>query len=484
MHSVVVSTKEIQCAHAPLPLHPRRPLRGRLHRRARRRFFHPRAASPTAPPFFSLRRLSRRVYRAASAGLFYSPLTKRQHVLTHIEPMPSTSQLLHAAPRGAAARRRLAGRRPEQRRTNGRLSMSPPPRRQPIRRFLVRTSDVSTRALLTAASCSRPGCRSDICRRRAPQRAAPHLPCIRRRGHCREARRRNPIASDCMGRARSTSAADKLSPRPPPPPSDIRQASLQLGPPPGAFANRAACSSRGTPALRRRRPEVRWPINLWDTRTRFASLLRGLVHEPRLLERARLQQRLEAWNVEHSHYLLEVRAASHPLHPSPLTRTRCASLLLTISLCRVQYTFQTRMPSTNPSRRGTSRGSLPYRYAPPLVLSLPYPLTRTPRLAFAYHSLCRVQLTFQDAHAFNQPLEAWNVSRVTTLAVRAASHPLHPSPLTRMLCLAFAYHSLCRVQWTFGYAHCLQPTPRGVGRLQRHGHARTRRLSSSPPIPS
>ena len=61
-----------------------------------------------------------------------------------------------------------------------------------------------------------------------------------------------------------------------------------------------------------------------------------------------------------------------------------------------------------------------------------------------------MQGTFQGARAFNQPLEAWDVSRVTTLAVRAASPPLHPSPPdTHALCLALAYHSLCRVQGTF-----------------------------------
>ena len=83
----------------------------------------------------------------------------------------------------------------------------------------------------------------------------------------------------------------------------------------------------------------------------------------------------------------------------------------------------------------------------------PSRLTRTLCLAFAYHSLCQVQYTFNSAHAFNQPLEAWNVSRVTTLHVRAASRPLLPSPLTRTLCLAFAYHSLCRVQSTFAGAY-------------------------------
>ena len=57
------------------------------------------------------------------------------------------------------------------------------------------------------------------------------------------------------------------------------------------------------------------------------------------------------------------------------------------------------------------------------------PDTYALRLAFAYHSLCRVQSTFREVRAFNQPLEAWNVSRVTTLQVRAASHPLHPHPL-------------------------------------------------------
>ena len=56
---------------------------------------------------------------------------------------------------------------------------------------------------------------------------------------------------------------------------------------------------------------------------------------------------------------LDVRAASHPLHPSPLTRTRCASLLLTIRFAECSIPSTTRMPSTNPSRRGTSHRSLP-----------------------------------------------------------------------------------------------------------------------------
>ena len=59
--------------------------------------------------------------------------------------------------------------------------------------------------------------------------------------------------------------------------------------------------------------------------------------------------------------------------------------------------------------------------SPPLH---PPTLTRTRCLAFAYHSLCRVQYTFNDAIAFNQPLEAWDVSRVQNFGVRAASPPL------------------------------------------------------------
>ena len=50
---------------------------------------------------------------------------------------------------------------------------------------------------------------------------------------------------------------------------------------------------------------------------------------------------------------LEVRAASHPLHPSPLTRTRCASLLLTIRFAECSIPLTARMPSTSHSRRGT-----------------------------------------------------------------------------------------------------------------------------------
>ena len=42
--------------------------------------------------------------------------------------------------------------------------------------------------------------------------------------------------------------------------------------------------------------------------------------------------------------------------------------------------------------------------------------------------------------SFNSDISGWDTSSVTTLDVRAASHPLHPSLLTRTLCLAFAYH--------------------------------------------
>ena len=71
----------------PLRAAPRPALLGHLHRRARRRFVNPRAASPTAPPFFSPPTLtpclSRRVRRP-----FYTPLST---TLTHIVTMPSTS---------------------------------------------------------------------------------------------------------------------------------------------------------------------------------------------------------------------------------------------------------------------------------------------------------------------------------------------------------------------------------------------------------
>ena len=103
---------------------------------------------------------------------------------------------------------------------------------------------------------------------------------------------------------------------------------------------------------------------------------------------------ISGWNVSRVTTLM-VRAASRPLHPSPLTRTRCASLLLTISLCRVQFTFR-------------------------------------------------------EARSFNQPLEAWDVSRVTTLYVRAAFRPLHPSLLTRTRCASLLL--------TIRFAECRKPS--------------------------
>ena len=71
-----------------------------------------RAASLTKLIFLALdsRRVLRRVRRP-----FYTPLAKRQHNHTHRIDAVNLSQLLHAAPYGAADRRCLAGRRPEQR---------------------------------------------------------------------------------------------------------------------------------------------------------------------------------------------------------------------------------------------------------------------------------------------------------------------------------------------------------------------------------
>ena len=71
-------------------------------------------------------------------------------------------------------------------------------------------------------------------------------------------------------------------------------------------------------------------------------------------------------------------------------------------------------------------------YAPPLILSTHPLLTRTRCASLLLTiSLCRVQGTFVNAYAFNQPLEAWNVSSVTGngLQVRAASRPLSTYPL-------------------------------------------------------
>ena len=70
---------------------------------------------------------------------------------------------------------------------------------------------------------------------------------------------------------------------------------------------------------------------------------------------------------------------------------------------------------------------------------------------------CADSCTSRDCNpacsSFNSDISGWDTSIVTTLYVRAASHPLHPSPPdTHALCLAFAYHSLCRVQETFAFA--------------------------------
>ena len=130
------------------------------------------------------------------------------------------------------------------------------------------------------------------------------------------------------------------------------------------------------------------PINLWNISqvTDLSNLFNGC---------SSFNSDISGWDTSIV-TTLYVRAASHPLHPSPSD---------THALC----------------------------------------------LAFAYHSLCRVQSTFNNARAFNQPLEAWDVSRVTTLAVRAASHPLHLSPPTRTRCaslLLIIRFAKCRVPST------------------------------------
>ena len=68
------------------------------------------------------------------------------------------------------------------------------------------------------------------------------------------------------------------------------------------------------------------------------------------------------------HYIRGTRRLStSPL--IPLTRTRCASLLLTIRFAECRIPSERRGPSTKTSRRGTSRGSRALKYAPPLLLS-------------------------------------------------------------------------------------------------------------------
>ena len=128
------------------------------------------------------------------------------------------------------------------------------------------------------------------------------------------------------------------------------------------------------------------------------------------------------------HYLIRTRRLSSSLHPSPPDTHAVPRFCLPSLLAECRLPSETRLPSTNPSRHGMSRGSRPLRTRR-LSSSPPIPSdTHALCLAFAYHSLCRVQGTFDSASAFNQPLEAWNVSRVTNLAVRAASllstHPL------------------------------------------------------------
>ena len=138
--------------------------------------------------------------------------------------------------------------------------------------------------------------------------------------------------------------------------------------------------------------------------------------------------------------------STHPLYD---THALCLALAYH-SLCRVQATFYEAHAFNQPLEAWDVSRVTVFGVRAASRPLLPYPLTRTPRLAFAYHSLCRVQLTFQDANAFNQPLEAWNVSRVTTLEVRAASHPLHPSPPTRTRCASLLL--------TIRFAECRLPS--------------------------
>ena len=108
----VQTSKKSRRAQASSPLHTA----GRL---CLARSLAPRRRSPPAQRIYAPRRRPSSFFLfstlavccAPSAGLFI-PLS-RQH--THRIDAVNLSQLLHAARRGAAARRRLAGRRPEQR---------------------------------------------------------------------------------------------------------------------------------------------------------------------------------------------------------------------------------------------------------------------------------------------------------------------------------------------------------------------------------
>ena len=211
---------------------------------------------------------------------------------------------------------------------------------------------------------------------------------------------------DCL-RLYGQSAIYQCCPASPPPP------------PPGqnnVFANRAAllvardawCADPTAAAA------IYGPINLWDISqvTDLSGLFMGTVC-------ASFNSDISGWDVSRV-TTLAVRAASPPLHPSPLTRMLC--------------------------------------------------------LAFAYRSLCRVQYAFYNAWQFNQPLEAWDVSRVTGLQVRAASCPLHPSPLTRTRCASLLL--------TIRFAECSLPS---VARLPstnplRRGMSRASRMAR-PPAP-
>ena len=127
------------------------------------------------------------------------------------------------------------------------------------------------------------------------------------------------------------------------------------------------------------------------------------------------------------HYL-RVRAASHPLHPSPPDTHALCLALLTI------------------------------RFAE-----------------------CRVP---SKARPLQPTLEAWDVSRVTTLAYALPLPPLHPSLPTRTrrasLCLPFALPSAEYLPRGEG----LQPKPRGVGRLEGHDLGTRQPLILSPASPT
>ena len=152
------------------------------------------------------------------------------------------------------------------------------------------------------------------------------------------------------------------------------------------------------------------PISLWDISqvTDLSCLLRGSAQRGCNPACSSFNSDISGWDTSIV-TTLYVRAASHPLHAC------CASLLLT------RFAECTRTRCLQPTRLW-------------LTISLS---TARQCLAFAYHSLCRVQAFARIA--FNQPLEAWNVSRVADfpyappLILSPASPPPHHTAMASLL---------------------------------------------------